>query len=227
MASEQMVPATLRDAIARDLRPVRPLRTPWTRALLLAPLGFVLLVGIPAMFRVRNDASILGPFLLWGLSIIQVVAGVALAGLALREVVPGRQAGIAANLVSVTLGVTLALVVTFVTFQVSPTVVPPGQWRLWNIVCFSHSFVLGMPVLLVILLLASRGLMWHPATVGALSGLAAGLMADSGWRAFCYASEPSHVLVGHVGAILALAAAGALLSVLIPFIARPFRRPRS
>ncbi len=227
MASEQTVPAALREAIARDLRPIRPLWEPWKRALLLAPLGLVLLVGVPVWWHhVRGDARALGPFLLWGLSLLQIAAAVVLTALALRQVIPGRQAGAWANALSLALGVTIALAVTLVTFQVSPSVAPPGRWGLYNVFCFRHSFWNGLPVLAVILVFASRGLMWHPAIVGALSGLAAGLMADSGWRAFCGTSQPSHVLIGHVGAIVALAATGAAAGVLIPLVTRPFgRRP--
>ncbi len=227
MATEEVVPSALRDLIAGDLRPVRPLWEPWKRALVLAPLGLLLLVGVPTWwYHVRGDAHALGWTLLWGSSLIQIAAGVLLISMAFRQVVPGKQASGWTSGAALALGIGLALTVTFVTWRVSPTVAPPRLWSLYNEFCFRHSFVNGLPVLVVALVFAARGLMWRPAVVGALAGLAAGLMSDSGWRAFCGTSQPSHVLIGHVGAILALAACGALLAVLVPVGSRFLgRRP--
>ena len=63
--------------------------------------------------------------------------------------------------------------------------------------------------------LAARALPTRPALAGALYGLGAGLMADAGVRLFCWVSAPAHVLVAHGGAILCLAAAGALAATVI------------
>ena len=46
---------------------------------------------------------------------------------------------------------------------------------------------------------------------GALCGLAAGLMADAGWRLFCHYSDPAHVFGAHTLAILITTATGSLL----------------
>jgi hypothetical protein len=43
-----------------------------------------------------------------------------------------------------------------------------------------------------------------------LCGLAAGLLADSGWRLYCDVSSPSHVLGSHGLAIVLMAGVGAV-----------------
>src|SRR4029453_17252228 len=82
-------PAELRQAIAADLSPVRPLPPPWRRALALAPFAAVLLVAAPLLFQFR-DLDALGWLLSWGASLVQAAAGVGLVAAALRESIPGR-----------------------------------------------------------------------------------------------------------------------------------------
>jgi hypothetical protein len=206
------MPGSLRDRIAADLRPVRPLLPPWQRAAILAPLGIALLVGTPLWWQVRGDARDLGPLLLWGLSSLQVLTAVLLLAAALRDVVPGRALSARANAALLSGGIALAVAVTFLTWQASPSLMPAGAWARYTYLCFAFSFRDGLPVLLVFLAFAARGLLARPLLVGSLVGLAAGLMSDAGWRAFCSISEPSHVLVGHIGAVAGLAAAGAAIS---------------
>jgi hypothetical protein len=73
----------------------------------------------------------------------------------------------------------------------------------------------GIPLLVVSSVLAARAFPTRPAVVGALCGLAAGVMADSGWRLSCLITAPAHVLGAHGLAILVLAFGGALVAVLI------------
>ena len=61
--------------------------------------------------------------------------------------------------------------------------------------CVRGPMIIAAPVLLVASVLAMRAYPTRPVLVGALCGLAAGLLADSGWRLFCEVSSPSHVLI--------------------------------
>ena len=90
MPSEPTRPAGLREVIAAELKPVRPLLAPWKRVLVVGILGVVLLVAVPAWYAMRSDAAALGASLTWGASLLQAGLGLGLAFVALRLVVPGR-----------------------------------------------------------------------------------------------------------------------------------------
>src|SRR5262245_39592444 len=83
------VPAALRAAIASDLQPVHPLAPPRIRVVPIVPLAVVLLVASVLVFGLRGDAPALGLFLTWGASTLQMMLGLTLVALALREAVPG------------------------------------------------------------------------------------------------------------------------------------------
>jgi hypothetical protein len=108
--------------------------------------------------------------------------------------------------------VALALFTTAATMALSPTRMPPGMTRRFAVYCFERATLVGLPAVLVASLLAARALPLRPVLVGALYGLGAGLFADAGWRLFCDVSQPSHVLLAHGGAIVALTMAGAVTS---------------
>ena len=76
----------LRDAVERDLRPVRPLWPPSRRALALLPLAMAIVVGIPLLNEFRTDLASLGFFRSWGFSILESLAGLAIVALT----APGR-----------------------------------------------------------------------------------------------------------------------------------------
>jgi len=206
---EKRVPAELLSAVRRDLKPVRPLAPPSRRALALLPVALALLAGLPAFWGLRNNFAALGPGLAWGLSALQALAGLLIAGLALREAVPGRELSATAVGMTAVSGVALFVALTLVTEYEVPLPVPPGVWVRYAWECFGMAAVGSVPALAVVAWLASRALPTRPAVAGAVYGLGAGLMADAGVRLFCWVSAPTHVLVAHGGAILFLAAAGA------------------
>jgi hypothetical protein len=77
--------------------------------------------------------------------------------------------------------------------------------------CFRHELILGIPFLVVVTWLAARALPICARTVGLLSGVGGGVMADATWRMVCPVSEPSHVLSSHLGPVVFLGAIGFLL----------------
>ncbi len=211
MVIDERLPPALRDRVAIDLRGVRPLRRPWERVLALAPVGLFLLLAAPLVaFHVRTDVDRVSPLATWGVSFVQLAAGLALAGVAFRDVVPGRSVRGETLLAVLCAGAVLAPATMLATWLVSPVVLPAGVWGDSTAGCFRQSSVDGLPVLVLVLALASRGLTGRPAVVGALCGLAAGVVADASWRMVCVATQPSHVLVGHFGAVLALTLVGAV-----------------
>src|SRR5437763_1716882 len=105
----------IRDEIARDLRPVRPLWSWSRRVLVLVPLAIAIVVGLPLVQYFRTDMSALGFFKAWGLSIIEASAGVVIVGLGLRESVPGRSLKTRGVVLTAALGLAVPLVVWVVT----------------------------------------------------------------------------------------------------------------
>ena len=212
MPSEPTTPAGLREAIAADLKPVRPLLAPWKRVLVVGILGVVLLVAVPAWYAMRSDGAALGASLTWGASLLQVALGLGLAFVALRLVVPGRGTGTRTAALMLAAGVGTAVVVTLVTWWASPTTMPARVWMRFTVLCFRYTVRDGLPVLILLLILAARGALWRPALTGTVAGLAAGLVSDAGWRLVCGVSDPQHVLAGHVGGVVALMVGGAMLA---------------
>lgn len=210
--------AVARGAILADLTPVRPLSAPLRRAMLLLPAGLMLLAAQPLIYGLRGDAPELGLFRLWGLSAAQSLLGLLFIAAALREAVPGRTLPRARLLFA--LGALVSVAVTFVTWQGSATVVPPGRGGFYWTVCFTRPVLIGFPVMAIALALAWRAYPLRAALVGAFAGLGAGLMTDAGWRTFCHVSDPVHVLSAHLAAVLALAAAGAAAAALLDWLRR-------
>jgi hypothetical protein len=81
--------------------------------------------------------------------------------------------------------------------------------------CFTGSLVSALPMVGLAGALAARAFPVRPAVAGALYGLGAGLIADAGWRLFCEFGAPSHVLVAHLGAVVASMGCGAALAAVI------------
>lgn len=194
------LPAELRDRLSLDYQPVRALRSPWARALTIAPLAIVSLIAAPVAFNVRSDAAALGWFAAWGLSIVQAIGGVVVIGAALRESVPGRDWSRAAIALWLAMPVAAIVTVTQISWDASPVVLRSNWWLVAG-VCFAGSAATALPVVTLAAILASRAYPMRPIVSGALLGLGAGLAADAGWRLFCHFSEPAHVLSAHLGAV--------------------------
>lgn len=213
--SELVIPRALREAVARDLRPVRPLARPWQRAAIALPVALALLMAAPMIFGVRPDAVRVGLALTWGVSVFQLGLGMVLIAMSLREAVPGRALSAPALAFAVTAAVATVVIVTFATWLMSPRHVGAGsELFIWSL-CFGYTFVSALPLIVLSGLLAARAYPLRPALVGALYGLGAGLVSDAGWRLFCHYTDPLHVLPAHFGAVVASALAGVLLAVLL------------
>jgi hypothetical protein len=209
------LPAALLDKVRRDLRPVRPLAPPWRRALLMAPLGVLLVVGQPLFWQWRSNLAELGWPLTWGVSALQAVVGLVLVGAALREAVPGRHLSGGALLLAMGGTAALVLGVTLFTAHTLPTRMPAGvAFRYWW-ECYGMAVLAGLPAIGAAAALSVRLLAGRPAVAGALYGLGAGLMSDAGVRLFCWVTEPSHVILAHGLAVLTFAALGAGVSAIL------------
>ena len=205
----------VRRIVAQDLRPVRPLPRPGRRALVAVPVA--LLVAVLAAFRYgpRDDFNRLGAIVTWGFSGLQWTVGLLVLALALRQAIPGYGVSRRVLLTVGALAASAILTITAVTYRAHPTFVPPSlAWPMWYL-CFLGPLEFGTPLLIVASILAARAFPTNPAAVGALCGLAAGVVADSGWRLTCWITVPAHVLGTHALAVAAMVICGAALGTLI------------
>jgi hypothetical protein len=209
--------STYREQIVGSLMPVRPLPTPSRRVWTLVPLGLLLAAAAPFLNGARGDLDAYTPLLTWGLTGLQSVVGLWLLALAFREAVPGRNVSWRALTLASVLTPLLVLGITLVTNVASATVVPAGrEWQYW-IECVIGPMSIGAPFMILATLMAVRAFPTRPAIAGALCGMSAGILSDSGWRLSCWISEPAHIIGSHGLSVLGLAVAGALLAVAADF----------
>jgi hypothetical protein len=209
-------PKELRDRIERDLRPTRPLRPPYVRALVLVPLAVAIVLSVPGLRFFRPDMQAIGVLKAWGFSFGQALAGLIIVGVALRESIPGRTLSRRAIAATFVIGLAIPfvlLVVTASAFDIGPE---PGNELAEGIGCFRVSAISAIPALIAAAFLAARAFPMRPGVAGALYGLGCGLIADAGLRLFCDYTTPEHVLFGHGGAIVAAMVVGAAVSKIIP-----------
>jgi hypothetical protein len=217
------MPDELRGRIARNLRPVRPLMTPWQRVLVALPAAALVFVSAPAVFGLRPDLANLGALLAWGGSLVQLGVGILLMKAALREAVPGdAMSGTSARLL-LAAGIACPIVLGLLTNAASPE--PAGRVESFHdwYFCWRGAVLAGLPLLLVLIVLLTRGLAMRPWLAGALAGMAAGAAVDGGWRIYCNYSNLSHVIPSHGGAVLTLSVAGAVLAVTLARLRQIFR----
>ena len=208
-------PPELRELIARDLAPARPLPPPSTRALALVPIAAAIVAAVPLLHELRPDLPAIGALRAFGFSIAQAIAGMFVVAAALRESVPGRQW--TAGQLSALLAGGLALPAILPGFAASAfDVAPRAQGAaVVGVACFRTSALAALPALAAATVLSARAFPLRPAVAGALYGLGCGLIADAGLRLWCEFSAPSHVLIAHVGAVIlsmAVGVAAALVS---------------
>ena len=209
-------PKELREAVKRDLRPTRPLWSPYVRALVLTPLAVAIVLSVPGLRFFRPDLHAIGFIKAWGFSFGQALAGLVIIAAALRESIPGR--GLSRTRIIATFAIGLAipfilLVVTASAYDVGPA---PGQAFEDGVGCFRVSAISAIPALIAAAWLAARAFPLRPALAGALYGLGCGLIADAGLRLFCEYTAPTHILFGHGGGIVVAMALGAAIAKIIP-----------
>ena len=207
--------AELRDTVARDLKPARPLLPPAVRALLLAPLAMATVVAVPSIYFFRPDFDALGVRRAWGLSIAEVVVGLVIVSLALREAIPGRRLSRATVALAIAAGLAVPMLIYVITSDRFDIGVPPRAQLYVAYLCFRTSLGAALPGLLVVTALIARAFPLRPGVAGALYGLGCGIVADAGLRLYCEFTMPSHVIAAHGGAIVAAMVVGPLLATIV------------
>lgn len=205
MSTERRVPDDLMRRVSADLEPVRPLPSPFARVAWVALVGMAVMLAVLTLAGVREDAPVLGMWLTWGAAAVEMVAGLVLVGLALREAIPGRGSAAGTVAMAVAGGAAVQVAVAIVTWMHdSGPAVAFGA----GAACFADGIAIGVPPLLLTLWLAARAYPVRPRWAGLLGGTGSGLLADGIEHTICPVSDLRHVLVWHAGAFIALAAIG-------------------
>lgn len=208
----------LRRAIETDLAPVRPLPPVWRRTLVVAACATLVFVVTLIVIPLRSDMPTLPLWLSWGASVLELLVGLLLIGLALREAVPGCAIGRGPAAAAVLTALALQVAVGLGSWLFSPGMPPDAVSRISAIgsgmSCLSHDASLALPTFVVTLLLIVRALPLRPSMAGLLGGGGAALTADAVTHLLCPMTDLDHVLVWHSGAIVIFMAAGWALGLL-------------
>lgn len=206
---QSKLPAALREEIARDSKPVRPLGAPWQRSMAVAVWFAGVLLILPQLsqvFSMRNDIGVLA---IWVPTILQAVLGLGLIHLALREAVPGQALRASHVVLAAFVAFAMQASVAVISSRLSHFEYDPVQMFWKGSVCARTEAMLGIPALLLTIWLVFRAYPVRPAIAGLLGGLGAGLFADGVQHLHCPMGDFRHVIVWHVGGMTLLALLGA------------------
>jgi len=220
-------PEALMQAIARDIRPVRPSPEPFHLALRMVPLALLVSSLILLAIGPRHDLSALGPLLAWGASAAQFVLAIAFVWIAARESTPAARLPRNVVYLAAVAAVVVVVFVTLLTFSTSPAGepllrVPPkvnemlrdSPW-IMGFGCGIGSTVAGGLLILLFSRVFRNSLAIRPTAAGALYGAGAGLAINAGWRVACPVSTLWHALGAHGAAIVATVILGAIIGRLV------------
>jgi len=209
--SEDRLLENLKQSLAGDFVPLKPLRESWKRALWIFPIA-LLLTGVTwTVFHLRPDYANFGAIEFWPFYVLQVLAGYWTLFVSLEMGIPGC---LKPPVVLAGIGLTgpvIHLIASWSAFRISPSWAAPGREWVTGAACISAIGIFGGLVLLFGFFLARAGLPIHAGTAGLLLGLGSGLAAEAAWRVHCPITSLNHVLPFHTGAILALIAAGLII----------------
>jgi hypothetical protein len=205
--NSDLLPDSLREAISGDLAPVKPLPPVWMRTLYTIAMtaGGLALITAVFKFTLRPDMGELPMWLSWGCTALQLVIGVVLIGMALREAVPGGGVPPGAVTLAIATGVLMQILVGIVTWMHSPGMpLLEGIGLAKGMSCSTKDAVLALPALVTTLALVFRALPLRPSIAGLLGGSGAAVVADAVNHIMCPMSDLRHVLVWHTGMIFGL-----------------------
>jgi hypothetical protein len=214
--NSDILPNALRDRIAGDLEPVRPLHPAWQRAMVAAAVATVVLAFTLFGLKVplRSDLEILPVWLSWGCTFLELLVGVLTVGLALRGAVPGSAPPTRIVRTALSTGIAIQILVGIATWMHSPGMAVGSDWLVKSVGCAIHDTALILPTFIVTMWLVFRALPMRAPVAGLLGGLGAALTGDAITHLLCPMSDLRHVLMWHTGAILGFMALGWLVGIL-------------
>jgi hypothetical protein len=192
-----LLPESLRQTISNDLEPVRPLPPAWMRTLYAVAVAAAGLAIVVAIFKltIRPDMGQLPMWLSWGCTALQLIVGVILVGMSLREAVPGSGVPGGAVVLALSTGVVMQILVGIATWMHSPGMpLIKGHGLKAGVTCSTHDLALALPALAITLWLVFR--------------TGAAVTADAINHILCPMSDLRHVLMWHTGMIFGLMLVG-------------------
>ena len=192
----------VRDEVSKNLEPVTALRPAWMSALVAIPIALFLLSLVLVVYGLRSDAATIGGWALWGPASLMVGAAYAVLMLALVQRAPESTVSWAWWVALPLLAIAMQLGGTYWTLAYSG---PPGavSWQT-EAMCFGRISALGVPPVILVLWLLSRGLPLRPKVAGLLAGIGGGLVSEGVYRLHCGMSHLAHIVPWHTGAILVM-----------------------
>lgn len=200
--------AALAKAIEPELEPTPRLSAPWKRAVGVVPYAALCLSVLTVTRGLRGDSDVVGPWLLWGLGSVQLIAAFFVFRSVLREALPGSSGRPKAWLLALGVVLSLQIGISMLTQAKSPVFLASERALTVGLTCFGIMSMVGVPVLILGLFLASRGLPARPRIIGLVAGLAGGLLAEAVYRTHCPYTHLTHMLSWHTGAVVLLGALG-------------------
>jgi hypothetical protein len=129
---------------------------------------------------------------------------------AIREGVPGAIPSLSAVAGWIAAALGLFAGVTWLTAGASPFQLAESLRASYFVYCVLHVLAFALVPLAAALFILRPGFTTRPAIAGLLAGCGAGLVTEAGWRLFCHASDPRHVLTSHLLALTAVSLIGSL-----------------
>jgi hypothetical protein len=212
----------IRNQIQQDIKPVHALAPFWRRAMLLLPIWVVLTGLVVALAGLRSDSGLLGPWIVWGFPVIQLLVAYAIVALALRLTIPGSSVSASFLYFLALLGIAVHLTIAGILFRLSPIRVEVNREADLAIICFGTTLVLSLIPSIFVFFAARRGLVSRPMILGLISGTGCGLSGEAIWRMHCHYNAWDHILSAHFGAIIAAGLIGFLIGFL-SFYRKRFR----
>jgi len=201
----------VRRQIAGDLSPVTPLRSGWTSALVAIPLTVFLLSLVLVIFGLRTDAPTIGTWALWGPATAMIAVAYGALVLALAQRSPETTVSWLWWTVLPVVAMAFQLAGAYWTYTNSAPLGPVG-WRT-EAMCFGRISLLGLPPVLAVLWLLSKGLPLRPRLAGLTAGIGGGLLSEGVYRLHCGVSHPTHIITWHTGAVLVMGIVGLLVGL--------------
>jgi hypothetical protein len=206
--SEKKIPDSLCRAIEEDLQPVRPIAGPWYRMLAVAVVATAVFTAVVVRAELVADRGPMPEWAFWASLCLQLLYGLFLVLLSLRESVPGLGAPVGLAVTAIGVAWTLQVLAALATYGDSTAMTASDCLR-FGMDCMRNEGALALPALVLTLWLVFRALPVRPVMAGFLGGTGAALIADAANHLICPLSNLRHVLIWHLGAMLILSLVGA------------------